>query len=98
MPFERLPGLGENRWLAGSWLKATKDHADIKRIEFDPAANATSLLGGDGSRAGAEEGVHDALSRCPSISAKCQRLRNCQATATAVRQVSIASARSTRRV
>jgi hypothetical protein len=38
----------------------------------------------------------DALSRCHSISAKGQRLRNCQAAATAVRQVSIASARSTR--
>jgi hypothetical protein len=64
------PGLGENRRLAGSCLKATMDHAAIKRIEFDPAANATPLLGGDESRAGAEEGVHDALSRCHSISAK----------------------------
>jgi hypothetical protein len=51
LPPSGLPGLGENRWLAGSCLKATKDHADIKRIEFDPAANATSLLGGDESRA-----------------------------------------------
>ena len=50
-----LPRTGENRWLAGSCLKATKDHADIKRIEFDPAANATSLLGGDENRAGAEQ-------------------------------------------
>jgi hypothetical protein len=38
--FERLPGLGENRWLAGSCLKATKDHADIKRIELRRAPEA----------------------------------------------------------
>jgi hypothetical protein len=35
------------------------------------------------------------LSRCPA-SARCQRLKNCQAAATAVRHVSIAAARSVR--
>ena len=37
-----------------------------------------------------------ALSRCRAASAKCRRLRNCQAVATAVRHVSIAAARSAR--
>ena len=37
-----------------------------------------------------------ALSRCRAASAKCRHLRNCQATATAVRHVVIAAARSTR--
>ena len=36
------------------------------------------------------------LSRCHSTSAKCRRLRNCQAAATAVRHVVIATARSAR--
>src|SRR5271157_1664318 len=36
------------------------------------------------------------LSRCCAASAKCCRLKNCQATATAVRHVSIAAARSVR--
>ena len=37
-----------------------------------------------------------ALSRCRAASAKCRRLRNCQAAATAVRHVVIAAARSAR--
>ena len=36
------------------------------------------------------------LSRCCAASAKCRRLKNCQAAATAVRHVSIAAARSAR--
>jgi PAS domain S-box-containing protein len=36
------------------------------------------------------------LSRCRAASAKCGRLKHCQAAATAVRQVSIAAARSVR--
>jgi len=42
------------------------------------------------------ETVLMALSRCRAGSAKCQRLRNCQAAATAVRHVVIATARSAR--
>ncbi len=38
----------------------------------------------------------EGLSRCRAASAKCLRLRNCQAAATAVRHVSIAAARSVR--
>ena len=38
--------------------------------------------------------IRRALSRCRATSAKCQRLRNCQVDATAVRHVVIASARS----
>ncbi len=42
-------------------------------------------------------GAHDgALSHCRAASAKCRRLRNCQAAATAVRHVVIAAARSVR--
>src|SRR5271157_6087105 len=44
----------------------------------------------------APEYVEQALSRCRAASAKCRRLRNCQAAATAVRHVSIAAARSVR--
>jgi predicted DNA-binding WGR domain protein len=36
------------------------------------------------------------LSRCRAASTKCRRLKNCQAVSTAVRQVSIAAARSAR--
>jgi len=47
-----------------------------------------------------EEALDEALSRCRAAgakwSAKCRRLRNCQAAATAVRHVVIATARSAR--
>jgi hypothetical protein len=42
------------------------------------------------------KGLERALSHCRAASAKCRRLRNCQAAAIAVRHVSIAAARSAR--
>src|SRR5208337_4061613 len=60
----------------------------------DDAPVWPAVQGGGESRGAAQR----ALSRCRAAGAKCRRLRNCQAAATAVRHVVIASARSARRV
>ena len=48
------------------------------------------------SRAARRRSLDPALSRCRVASAKCRHLRNCQAAATAVRHVVIATPRSAR--
>jgi hypothetical protein len=56
---ERLASLDEDCRITGSGLVATHDHIDVERIEFDPAADAASPVGGDESRTGTEERVKD---------------------------------------
>jgi hypothetical protein len=56
---ERLAGLDENRRVARRGLVASHNHIDVERIQLDAATNAPGLLGGDESRAGAEERVDD---------------------------------------
>ena len=62
--------------------------ASNRRMPKAPFAGADASMPSSMSQRG--------LSRCRAASAKCRRLKNCQAAATAVRQVSIAAARSVR--
>jgi hypothetical protein len=56
---ERLAGFDENRGMACGGLAAARDHLDIRRVELDAAADATSLVGGDEGRARSEKRVND---------------------------------------
>lgn len=57
---ERLAGLDENRCVASCGRVTAHDHIDVQRVEFDTSAQTLGLLGGNESRAGAEERInHD---------------------------------------
>ncbi len=56
---EALAGFDQDSGIARRGLVATDDHVDIKRIEFDAAADSAGLLGRDEGRARAEERVDD---------------------------------------
>ena len=64
---EGFSGLDQNRWIARRRLAASYDHVDIERVEFDPATDAASGLGGDEDRAGAKEWVDDKIAAIAEV-------------------------------
>ena len=92
---------GDQRRYGPHRTDATKQSCGFRRGGHDDSAKGARRVQDPRSAIAigavrVSKSVGTALSRCRAASAMCRRLRNCQAAVTAVRQVSIAAARSVR--